>query len=59
MFDEQKQLQPINDRMNDSINVGLQRQKEYGLKNGGKAKNIERAMSLTSLYALGHDRDAG
>jgi hypothetical protein len=22
-------------------------------------KNIERAMSLTSLYALGHDRDAG
>ena len=59
MFDEQKQLQPINDRMNDSINVGLQRQKEYGLKNGGKAKNIERALSLTSLYALGHDRDAG
>ena len=59
MFDEQKQLQPINDRMNDSINVGLQRQKEYGLKRGGKAKNIERAMSLTSLYALGHDRDAG
>ncbi len=26
---------------------------------GGKAKNIERAMSLTSLYALDHDRDAG
>jgi hypothetical protein len=23
------------------------------------AKNIERAMSLTSLYSLGHDRDAG
>ena len=58
MFDEQKQLQPINDRMNDSINVGLQRQKEYGLKRGGKAKNIDRALSLTSLYSLGHDRDA-
>lgn len=28
-------------------------------KNGGKAKNIERALSLTSLYSLGHDRDAG
>lgn len=29
---------------------------------GGKAKNgknIERAMNLTSLYSLGHDRDAG
>jgi hypothetical protein len=28
-------------------------------KRGGKAKNIERALSLTSLYSLGHDRDAG
>jgi hypothetical protein len=28
-------------------------------KRGGIAKNIERALSLTSLYALGHDRDAG
>jgi hypothetical protein len=49
-FEEQKNLQPINDRMNDSINVGLQRQKEYGLKDGGKAKNIDRALKLTSVY---------
>ena len=36
-----------------------ERMKKYGFKDGGKTKNIERAMSLTSLYALGHDRDAG
>ena len=29
------------------------------LNRGGVAKNISRALSLTSLYALGHDRDAG
>jgi len=36
---------------------------KWGMATGGtvpkKAKNIERAMSLTSLYALDHDRDAG
>jgi len=59
MFEEQKQTQPVNQRMLDSVMTGLERQKGYGMKSGGKAKNIERAMSLTSLYALGHDRDAG
>jgi hypothetical protein len=62
MFEEQKQTQPVNQRMLDSIMTGLERQKDYGLKAGGKvkkAKNIERAMNLTSLYSLGHDRDAG
>jgi hypothetical protein len=37
----------------------LAKAKSAGYKRGGSAKNIERAMSLTSLYALGHDRDAG
>lgn len=49
-FEEQKNLQPINDRMNDSINIGLERQKKYGLNRGGKAKNIDRALELTSVY---------
>jgi len=39
------------------------RKSKYGFASGGtvpkKTKNIERAMSLTSLYALDHDRDAG
>lgn len=35
-----------------------ERMKNYGFKRGGKAKNIDRALSLTSLYSLGHDRDA-
>jgi len=35
--EEQKQLQPINQRMLDSIMLGIERQKKYGLKNGGKA----------------------
>jgi hypothetical protein len=57
-FEEQKNLQPINDRMNDSINIGLERQKKYGLKDGGKAKNIDRALALTSVYNRKHNRDA-
>jgi hypothetical protein len=62
MFEEQKQSQPVNQRMLDSVMTGLERQKDYGFKKGGKVKgkkNIERALSLTSLYSLGHDRDAG
>jgi len=39
------------------------RKSKYGFASGGtvpkKTKNMERAMSLTSLYALDHDRDAG
>ena len=35
--EEQKQIQPINQRMLDSIMLGIERQKKYGLKNGGKA----------------------
>jgi hypothetical protein len=59
-FEEQKNIQPINNRMNDSINLGLERQKKYGLQTGGAArKNIDRALSLTSVYNAKHKRDAG
>lgn len=58
-FEEQKNLQPINDRMNDSINAGLERQKEYGFKKGGAVKNnIGSALALTSVYTAKHKRDA-
>jgi hypothetical protein len=62
MFEEQKQTQPINQRMLDSVMTGTERQKDYGLRAGGKVKkgkNIDRALSLTSMYAKRHDRDAG
>lgn len=59
MIELYKQSQPLNQRQLDSTMTGLERQKGYGLKAGGKVKNIERALSLTSLYSLGHDRDAG
>jgi hypothetical protein len=35
--EEQRQVQPINQRMLDSIMLGIERQKKYGLKTGGKA----------------------
>lgn len=35
MFEEQKQTQPINQRMLDSIMTGLERQKDYGFNTGG------------------------
>ena len=35
MFEEQKQTQPVNQRMLDSIMTGMQRQKDYGFKSGG------------------------
>ena len=37
LFEEQKQKQRINSRMLESIQQGMERQKEYGLKNGGSA----------------------
>jgi hypothetical protein len=53
----------VDQRMVDLVKGAEEEQmKRYGLKRGGKAKkakNIERAMKLTSLYSLGHDRDAG
>lgn len=41
MFEEQKQLQPINQRMLDSIMTGLERQKKYGFKEGGTTKALK------------------
>jgi hypothetical protein len=35
MFEEQKQTQPVNQRMLDSVMTGLERQKDYGFKAGG------------------------
>lgn len=37
LMEMQKQPQPINQRMLDSIMLGIERQKKYGLKTGGKA----------------------
>jgi hypothetical protein len=54
LTEEQKQLEPVDEHWAESVGRGTS-----GLKRGGKAKNIERAMNLTSLYSLGHDRDAG
>lgn len=39
MLDEQKHFQPINQRMLDSIQQGLERQSKYGLKDGGKVED--------------------
>jgi hypothetical protein len=49
------------DRMKSVVELPMSKFKDW-LKNGNTkkpAKNIERALSLTSLYSLGHDRDAG
>lgn len=35
-----------------------ERMKKYGFKSGGKAKNIDRALALTSVYNQKHNRDA-
>jgi hypothetical protein len=43
MFEEQKQIQPINQRMLDSVLLGLQRQKDYGFSSGD---DIEHALKL-------------
>jgi len=39
LFTEQKQTQPIDDRMIESILLGLKRQKEYGFRRGGSIPN--------------------
>jgi hypothetical protein len=44
LFEEQKQLQPVNERMINSIGEGLMRQKDYGLKKGGI---VDKALQLT------------
>jgi len=53
MFEEQKQSQPINQRMLDSIMTGMQRQKEYGFKRGG-AVNPTDAQKAAGNYRKDH-----
>ena len=45
-FEEQKQLQPVNERMINTIGEGLERQKDYGLKRGGNV--VEQALRMTA-----------
>ena len=59
MYEEQKPWGQINQGMLDSTALAEQNIGKIGHKRGGRAGNIERALSLTSLYALDHDRDAG
>jgi hypothetical protein len=48
MTEENKQIQRINQRMLDSTQLGLKRQSDYGLKNGGSAKSlVDIALNLT------------
>jgi hypothetical protein len=64
---EQKGFGVINNRFFDRVGASEEREQaadadrlaQRQRARGGKTKNMERAMSLTSLYALGHDRDAG
>jgi hypothetical protein len=39
LFEEQKQVQPVNQRMLDSVMTGLENQEKYGLKRGGKVRS--------------------
>jgi hypothetical protein len=48
LFEEQKQAQPINQKMLDSVMFGLDSQKKYGLKSGGSVdKAIKVAMKAS------------
>ena len=52
LLEEQKQLQPINERMIESIGQGLENQKKYGLKDGGsvsKALKVSRRLVQNNM----------
>lgn len=59
MTEEQKPWETIDEHLINRAMTAAARKAALGYKAGGTAKNIERAMNLTSLYSLGHDRDAG
>jgi hypothetical protein len=59
MTEEQKPWETIDEHLIRRAMTAAQRKAMYGYKDGGMPQNIERALSLTSLYSLGHDRDAG
>jgi hypothetical protein len=55
MFEEQKQTQPINQRMLDSIMTGLERQKAYGFNTGGAVRpDPTEAQKKAGNYRKGH-----
>jgi hypothetical protein len=39
LFEEQKQVQPVNQRMLDSVMTGMENQEKYGFKKGGKVRS--------------------
>jgi len=39
LFEEQKQVQPVNQRMLDSVMTGMENQNKYGFKKGGKVRS--------------------
>lgn len=43
LFEEQKQMQPINQRMLDSVMMGMENQEKYGFKKGG---TVRKAMMI-------------
>jgi hypothetical protein len=59
MTEEQKPWEIINEQLIHRAMTAAQRKAMLGYKRGGTAKNIDRALKLTSLYSLNHDRDAG
>jgi hypothetical protein len=62
MTEEQKPWGSINQEMIDRTGQAQERIEHYGYNSGGKVKkggNIDRALSLTSVYSKRHDRDAG
>ena len=62
MTEEQKPWGTINQEMIDRTGQAQERVEHYGYNAGGtvkKRKNIDRALSMTSMYTVPHDRDAG
>lgn len=53
LFEEQKQSQPINQRMLDSVMTGLERQKDYGFKTGGSVQPTD-AQKAAGNYRKDH-----
>lgn len=50
IFEEQKNIQPLSQKQLDSVMLGLQRQKEYGLKRGG---TVKRALDIAKKVTRG------
>ena len=55
LTEQQKQLEPVDEHWAESVGRGTEK---TPMKRGGKAKNIDRALALTSVYNRKHNRDA-